>query len=314
MDIKYLVWLQELRGEMGIGVENFFTFFTDGSLAATLILSAIIFWCVDKKTGKFLFLVMAFSRICNQILKNTFCVYRPWILDLSIHPTASVMNEVSSYSFPSGHTNIATAFYGSIAYRYDKKFTLIAIFCAAIILMTAFSRNFLGAHTLQDVLVSILVTSLVIIFVDKLIPLIDNNQKETFLTIAGIIFALIVTAYFMLKSYPIDYLDGKIIVEPQNAINDAVGSVGTFTGILIGLKLERRFVNFKTNVKLSTKIFRIIIGGVFIAAINFFLIPAVKHLDFVTLAKFLRWFLTYVVIIFIVPFVFSKIERNILWI
>ena len=312
MDISYLVWLQNLRGEVGEGVEEFFTLYTDGSVAATLFLSAIIFWCVDKKTGKFLFLVMAFSRICNQILKNTFCVYRPWILDSSVHPTPSAMNEASSYSFPSGHTNAATASYGGIAYRYGKKFPLIAFFCTVTILLTAFSRNFLGVHTPQDVLVSMLVTALVIICADKIMKFIDgDNYKETFLTIAGIIFAAIVTAYFMLKSYPIDYLNGKVIVEPINAINDAIGRVGTFAGILIGLELERRFVKFKTNVKFSTKIFRIIVGVVFILATNFLLVPAVKFLAFTTLAKFLRRFLTYFVIIFLVPFVFAKFERKI---
>ncbi len=311
LDIEYLVWLQNLRGEVGEGVEKFVTLFTDGSVAATLILSAIIFWCVDKKTGKFLLLVMAFSRICNQILKNTFCVYRPWILDLSVHPVPSVMNEASSYSFPSGHTNIATAVYGGVAYRCWKKFPLIAFLCVVTILLTAFSRNFLGVHTPQDVLTAMLVTSFMIICVDKLMAKIDGDaQKENLITIAGIIFAVIVTAYFMLKSYPVDYLNGKVIVQPRNAIHDAIGSVGTFTGILIGLELERRFVNFKTNVNFSLKICRLIIGVVFIAATNFLLFPELKHLDLGALEKFLRWFLTYIVVIFLVPLAFSQFEGN----
>ena len=314
MDMAYLVWLQELRGEFGSNVEKFFTLFTDGSVAATLILSAIIFWCVDKKLGKFLFLVVAFSRICNQILKNTFCVYRPWILDSSVHPTATAMNEASSYSFPSGHTNMATAFYGGIAYRYWKQFTPLAFICISTILLTAFSRNFLGVHTPQDVLIAMLETFLVIIFVDKFITIIDGDtQKETFLTIAGIIFSFIVAAYFMMKSYPIDYLDGKVIVEPIKAITDAVGTIGTFTGILIGLALERRFVNFKTNVQLSKEIFRIIIGLAFIVATNFLLVPVIKSVVYSTPAKFLQWFFTYFVVTFIVPLVFSKFERNMLW-
>ena len=314
MDMAYLVWLQELRGESSSVVEKFFTLFTDGSVAATLFLSAIIFWCVDKKAGKFLFLVTAFSRLCNQFLKNTFCVYRPWVLDSSVHPTPSVMSETSSYSFPSGHTNMATAIYGGIAYRYGKNFPPLAIFCAATILMTAFSRNFLGVHTPQDVLASMLVTFIVIIFIDKLILFLDGDkQKESFLTIAGIILALIMTAYFTMKSYPIDYLDGKVIVEPINAINDAIGSVGTFAGVLIGLELERRFVNFKMNANFSTKIFRAIIGVIFIVATNFLLVPAIKFLFFKTIAKFLQCFFMYLVVTFFVPLVFSKIERKMLW-
>lgn len=309
--MEYLIWLQNLRGEWGEGVEKFFTIFTDASMASALFVLAIIYWCLDKQAGKFLFVAYAFSRMLTQFLKNTFCVYRPWILDSNIHPIESAMKSASSYSFPSGHTNVATSIYGGIAYIYGKKFPLVIFICAAIILLTAFSRNFLGMHTLQDVLVSIIATTLVIVLTDKLMRWIDgDDKKESIFTVTGIILALISTAYFMMKSYPVDYLNGKVIVDPVKAIEDAIGNIGTFTAILVGLEMERRFIDFKTNVPFSTKIFRAVFGVVVLLALNFLAVPFIKSLDIGMATKFFRWFMIYFSVTFLVPLIFAKVEKR----
>lgn len=294
---------------MGDGVEKFFTIFTDISVGFAMALATIIFWVIDKRAGKFLLLVAAFGRIVNQLLKNTFCVYRPWILDPDIHPTHAAQSSATTYSFPSGHTNMATALYGGIAYWYRKKFPLLIIPCALTIFLVGFSRNFLGMHTPQDVLVAILETVLVMIIVDKMMTLIDN---ENFITVIAIIVGVIAAAYLLLKSYPVDYYNGKVIVEPIRAIRDAAGSLGTFFGIVIGLAFERRFVNFKVDVKLSTKIFRVIFGVALIVAINFLLPPALKLIDLGTAYPFLRWGITNLAQTFFIPLLFTKFERRFL--
>ena len=307
MDMQYLIWLQVQRVNFGDGPEKFFTVFTDSSVGVAMTVAMIIFWCVDKRAGKFLLLVVAFGRLVNQLLKNTFCVYRPWILDPDIHPTTAAQSSASSYSFPSGHTNMATALYGGLAYWYRKKFPLLIIPCVIIILLVGFSRNFLGMHTPQDVLVAILETVLVMILVDKLMNFIDN---ENLLTIGAMFLGVIAAAYLLLKSYPVDYYNGKVIVEPIRAIRDAARSLGTFFGIVIGLALERRFVNFKVDVKLSTKIFRVILGVALIAAIDFCVVPALKSLDYKIVSQFFRWFTENFAATFLIPFLFTKFEKK----
>lgn len=309
--MEYLIWLQNMRGEWS-DAEKFFTLFTDGSVAVAMVLISIIFWCGDKRTGKFLLLVYAFSRLLTVFLKNTFCVYRPFILDSNIHPVESAMKSAAdSYSFPSGHTNMATATYGGMAYAYGKKFPPIAIFCAAIVLMSAFTRNLLGVHTLQDVLTAIISTALVIVLVGKLMTWLEvDTRRESFLTVFGMILALIAAAYFMLKSYPLDYINGKLIVNPAEAIRDAIGNIGSFVGVLIGLEMERRFVNFKTNVNLSTKIFRVIIGVAIFLALNFLAVPLIKALPLGMATKFLRWFLMNFALTFLIPLIFVRAEKK----
>ena len=307
MDMQYLIWLQEMRVNCGDGVENFFTIFTDASLGVAMVLGSIIFWVIDKRAGKFLLLVSAFGRLVNQLLKSTFCVYRPWILDPNVHPTAAAQSSASSYSFPSGHTNAATALYGGIAYYWRKKLPLLMIPCVLTVFLVAFSRNFLGVHTPQDVLVAILETVIVMIIVDKMMTFIDN---ENILTIGSIILGVIAAAYLLLKSYPVDYYNGKVIVEPIRALRDAAGNLGSFFGIIIGLALERRFVNFKADVNLSKKIFRVIAGLVVIAAINYLLPPILKLVDLGLCSPFLRWFVTNLAPTFFIPLLFVKLEKK----
>lgn len=309
MDMQYLIWLQGLRVNLGEGVEKFFTVFTDASLGVAMVLASIIFWCVNKRAGKFLLLVTVFGRLINQLLKGTFCVYRPWILDSDVHPTATAQSSASSYSFPSTHTGNATAVYGGIAYYCRKKFPLLIIPCVLTVLLVAFSRNFLGIHTPQDVLVAILETVIVMIIVDKLMSLIDN---ENILTIGAIIFGVIAAAYLLLKSYPIDYYNGKILVEPARAINDAIRHIESFFGAIIGLALERRFVNFKVDVKLSTKIFRVIFGLAILYTFYGLIPSALKAVDLKQLSTFSSWFVVNFSITFLVPFLFKKIERRFL--
>lgn len=78
MDIQYILALQNLREAMGGVLNEFFVQISDLSYGIFIwMLACILFWGVDKKGGRFLFLNIGFSRFFMQLLKLTFCVYRP---------------------------------------------------------------------------------------------------------------------------------------------------------------------------------------------------------------------------------------------
>ena len=105
------------------------------------------------------------GEVLNCIVKLTVCAYRPWIRSELIEPAGDSKTAATGYSFPSGHTMCATATYGNVfLWQYKKRRWLAILSCIAIIL-TGFSRNFLGVHTPQDVLVSFVETSILILVI-----------------------------------------------------------------------------------------------------------------------------------------------------
>jgi undecaprenyl-diphosphatase len=63
-----------------------------------------------------------------------------------------------TFSFPSGHTILATVFWGTVCLyafsctRDKKKRVLVAALCFSMIALVGFSRMYIGAHYLSDVM------------------------------------------------------------------------------------------------------------------------------------------------------------------
>ena len=148
--MDYLYALQCIR-EVAPDVINFiFLFFSEYLLKAALVFMALSYWCIDKREGATLLLGYAGAYQFNQLVKNVACVYRPWILDSRLHVASAVGKTATGYSFPSGHTISAGITYGGIA-AWQKKRTWVVVLMSILVLLTAFSRNWLGAHTMKDV-------------------------------------------------------------------------------------------------------------------------------------------------------------------
>ncbi|BEV15934.1 phosphatase PAP2 family protein [Herbaspirillum sp. DW155] len=131
-----------------------------------LLMGAALLWHMIRKARwawvADLMLVLPGGMLCNFILKHLFARLRPSFDDpiLVLH----------SYSFPSGHTIGATLLYAMLAayllnqpgvtaaigarLRTGARGVRVAVIGAALLLvaLTAFSRVYLGAHFLSDVL------------------------------------------------------------------------------------------------------------------------------------------------------------------
>ena len=155
MDIEYLLLLQRLREAAGGLLTPLMELVSElAASSVTIGAAAFVFWAVDRHFGGFLMLNYVGSSLLNQAVKLTACVYRPWVRDGRVQPVLTALDKATGYSFPSGHTQSAAAIYGSVALWYGKKRPWLAGLMAAMILLTGFSRNYLGVHTPQDVLVS----------------------------------------------------------------------------------------------------------------------------------------------------------------
>ncbi len=119
-------------------------------LAAVLALA--IYFALRRRWRDAWMVVVALGggELLNPLLKEIFARQRPSFNDPLVLLT--------SYSFPSGHATGATIFYGLAAYliaRHVERWTgrVLAVVAAVVVdLLIGFSRIYLGAHYLSDVI------------------------------------------------------------------------------------------------------------------------------------------------------------------
>ena len=306
MDLDYLLFLQGIREDWG--GEGFFTLVSSlPKNPLTALIPAILFWCINKHAGIFLLFNAEVGRVINELLKGTFCVYRPWFKGELLTPPA----DASEYSFPSGHTQFTTAIYGGFAFFYRKILPWLIIPCAAIILLVAFSRNFLGVHTPQDVLVAIAYSVGLFFAAEKIFAWVgkDDDRKFVFF-ISGVAAVAVVFLWLYLKPYPEDVFNGKVIVDPLAARANAFDALGFGLSFFIGWFLEQKFINFKTKVPPKDKLWRIIIGVAVLGVIAAVVYPLLKIFLSVEAYKFFQAFLPFFAILFLIPLIFTSVEKK----
>lgn len=262
MDIQYLLFLQNIRESIGGVFDNFFSFITMIAVDYYIVIPALIlFWAVDKRKGSQVIMTIGTALGINAALKATFCVYRPWIRNSEVHPLESALPGATGYSFPSGHSTSASSFYFGIANAY-RKYKGIVIFCTIMVLLTMFSRNYVGVHTPQDVLVGGSIGLICSFLIAKALSMVDNKPEKDYLVlILATIYAVLVLLYIYFKDYPIDYVNGTILVDPKKMTIDGFKDPGVFYGTILGWFIERRFIKFDISGTKYQKVMRCIFGG-----------------------------------------------------
>ncbi len=114
-----------------------------------LLIFFAVYWCFDKKTGYGIGVVMLFSSGINSAIKEHFHELRPF-QTMNIQTIAE--NTAKGFSFPSGHSQSASAFYTFLTLAHSKKWLGISILITALV---AISRVYAGLHWPKDVIYGI---------------------------------------------------------------------------------------------------------------------------------------------------------------
>ena len=246
MDIQYLLFLQNIRSATGGIFDEFFNAVSKVAVDVMPFLPFIIFWCVSRKWGYRFLMTLGIGELVNGLIKLTVCAYRPWIRSELIEPAGDSKTAATGYSFPSGHTMSATSTYGTTVAWQRKKRTWLAVLCGVMILLTGFSRNFLGVHTPQDVIVGFSEAVIVILLVGAAQKKLEGDEKKLdLLTLLGVLAVIASLVYIIKKPYPMDYVDGKLLVDPQKMMNDSFKACGAFLGLLAGSYVERHYIHYE---------------------------------------------------------------------
>ena len=312
MDISILLALQAFRNGVGACLVGFMTKMSFiGEMNSVLIIIALIYWCVSRDFGQYLLMGWSGNRVINGFLKVTACVYRPWIRDARIVPDSDALAEATGYSFPSGHSMNAASLYGGGAIRRELSRALRVVL-SVIVALIAFSRNFLGVHTPQDILVGVGVGLLVMGLTARLMAWIETHPgKDVLVMCAGSIVAIAVAVFAAVKPYPVDYdAAGKLLVDGAKMANDTYKGVGWCIGFLVGWVLERRTIVFSTDVPMMTRVTRLATGLLGYYAVSLILNPLVKSWIPGAGGTVLSCFIQMFYVAYLFPLCIKRMERS----
>ena len=312
MDISYLLFLQELRNSLPEWVAIFFKAASDFVVSPLFILIPCLFyWCIDKRRSTVMLFAFGLGDIANELLKTTFCVLRPWMRDPRIEPYGNAKLTATGYSFPSGHVQWFTSIAWPIAWVYRDKRRWALPLATFLTLIVALSRNFLGVHTPQDVLVGMLVGILCTLVADRLVQWVEGGEKrDAKLAIAGASFALLSLLYVAFKPYPALPAGLPADVTVTTLTYDSFEASGFCLGTFLGWFAERRLVGFESSCTLVQGIVRILIGLLTIHIFRSYLAIPFQQLLGMSMGHFFKGFLTVIAAVFVAPWLFTALERR----
>ena len=321
MDITYLLWLQGIREALPSVVEQFFVVVSAIAVNNALILiPCILFWCLDKRAGQYLVFTFSWGSFANQFVKNTVCCNRPWIRSSAVHPSAEALAEATGYSFPSGHTQAATSLFGGLGSYYHRRLkpllgNLIFVLCWVFALLVGFSRNFLGVHAPQDVLVGLLEGIVLVAFIPRLLDWIDGeDRRDLAVAFVSVLACAAYLAYVAFKPYPMTLDEaGNLLVDPLEMQIDCFKSAGVFLGAMVGWAAERHLVRFATNPRagIARNLLRLVLGLAVVGALHVAPRPLLAFGIDMRWYEFVKNLLTVLAAAFVGPLVFSAVERRI---
>lgn len=276
-----------------------------GEMWLPVLICSIIYWCIDTKKGLYLFTIFSFELLFSQFFKMIACVYRPWILSDKIHPVELAIPAAKGYSFPSGHSATASSILGGLAYLYRQNKFLCCLL-VLLVLSVGFSRMWLGVHTPQDVIVGLTIGFILIFCVNYFINWADKNKQRYLysLVVVDILVILALVYICIFNVYPTDYIDGKLLVNPEKSIYTAVTCSGYAIGMINGAFLCRKFTNFDAKEgDLKSKITRGLLGTIFV----FILLKVVGNYIFNNISDYKISFFVAIIIGLFITFIYPLI-------
>ena len=228
-----------------------------------MALAIIVFWCVNKACGCYMLTVGFTGTVINQFLKLAFRIPRPWVKDPNFTIVEAARADATGYSFPSGHTQNVFASFGA-GFAWTKK-AWLKIVCAVFIVLTAFSRMYLGVHTPLDVGVSFIAGLILVIVLYPVFRDLDAHPKRMYwilgcMVVLDVLFLL----YAQLWHFPADVDQANLVEGRKNAWL----LLGALIGFCAGYAVDQKYIRFDTKAVWWAQILKTVIGLAILIAIR----------------------------------------------
>jgi membrane-associated phospholipid phosphatase len=152
-DVRFAIWLHEHASHPLVRVFDVITLAGNSVVLLVVVIAIGIVLLRRTRPNEAAVIALAFggSAVVNALLKLAFQRKRPELTFVHL----------DTYSFPSGHAAVSTATFTTIAFLLGRRYrslrarVLIAVGTIVAIGLVGFSRLYLGAHYLSDVLAGI---------------------------------------------------------------------------------------------------------------------------------------------------------------
>lgn len=284
--MQILYWFEAHRTPF---MDTFMSLITHlGSETLFMVVAIAVFWCVNKRHGYYLLSVGFVGTLCNQALKLLFHIPRPWVLDSDFTIVESARADATGYSFPSGHTQSVVGTMGGVARM--TKHVWLRIVCIDIAALVAISRMYLGVHTPQDVLVSLVIG---VILVFALYPIVERAARDpkAMLRLLLVMVALSVL-YLLYFSLIWDIPAGTDVGDNlSHGIQNGWKMVGCTVGMVLVWWLDEKFLHFETEAVWYAQVLKVVIGLGLLLAVKSGLKPPLVALLGAGVGGAVRYFL-----------------------
>lgn len=320
--MDYLFLLQNLREGILSWLTPVFFFFSEVGLVTSFLVPFVIYWCIEKKAGAKILFCYSLASFITNVVKVCACVVRPWIKDSRLHIDLLAEKSATGYSFPSGHaTAVSASFFGMALWQgkvREKKRCLLCVILSVIPFLTAFSRNWLGAHTVQDVCIGLLIGALCVFAFGFIFDKAERNEKSWIAFNVFFIFAVICALiYSVFKSYPVFIISelnagalSELSFDPAKMKLDVLKSAGIILGFLTAGIFERRFVKFLVPQDKREKIIVGVAGILTLVILQEFLVPLIFCKALPEIRSFAKYFIPVVWGTVIYPAIFSMLLKK----
>ena len=300
--MKFLYFLQEIRTPFLDAVISAVTHLGEETLF--MIFALLFFWCFDKKRGYYLLFIGFAGIVSIQFLKMIFRIPRPWVLDPEFPIVESARAEATGYSFPSGHTQCATALYGGIS--RSSKTRWVQWGGIGIVLAVAFSRMYLGVHTPKDVLVSLAVGAAWILLLYPLIYKAFDCPKIMYCVIGGVLLLSLANLLFVfLYQFPAD-VDAVNLADAEKTACQLFAIV---LAMCILYPVDHYLLKFRTDAVWWAQILKLVGGVAIVLAVRLLLKSPLNALFGVNIGCGVRYFLMVIAAGILWPMTFGWFAR-----
>lgn len=249
----------------------------------------VIYWTMDRKLALVSGFAFLISIAINDSLKVIFGSPRPHpeLLDEPIRQLAEKMRP-ESYGFPSGHTQGALSFWGSLAWFSRNRYVILAaiFFCVTV----PYSRMYLGVHYAGDVAGGILVSLILLPLLFYEMEILGDKTERMNDVIVTLLALLVPLLLFL--------------VMPGHTISRIMG---TLSGFLIGAWWAMRTDNYRASPSLLASLLRILAGFTVLFAFRILLKKLLPEME---PAHYIRYAVIGLWIAWGAPWLFRIIEEK----